>query len=98
MYPYQNPSLLPLERAKDLVSRMSLPEKAAQTCMLRGVEYATKPSARHDCSVEADTDFYWEKLLADFGTDGFGFVPDLQQGPEARRGVFPLGHPGELYR
>ena len=39
MYPYQNPSLLPLERAKDLVSRMSLPEKAAQTCMLRGVEY-----------------------------------------------------------
>lgn len=83
MYPYQNPSLLPLERAKDLVSRMSLPEKAAQTCMLRGVEYATKPSARHDCSVEVDTDFDREKLLADFGTDGFGFVHDMYATPAA---------------
>lgn len=83
MYPYQDPTLSPLERAKDLVSRMSLPEKAAQTCMLRGVEYATKPSAKHDCSVEPDTDFYWEKLLSDFGTDGFGFVHDMYATPAA---------------
>lgn len=83
MYPYQDTTLSPLERAKDLVSRMSLPEKAAQTCMLRGVEYATKPSPKHDCSVEPDTDFYWDKLLADFGTDGFGFVHDMYATPAA---------------
>lgn len=83
MYPYQDKTLSPETRAKDLVSRMSLPEKAAQTCMLRGVEYATKPSPKHDCSVEPDTDFYWDKLLADFGTDGFGFVHDMYATPAA---------------
>ena len=83
MYPYQDKSLSPEARAEDLVSRMSLPEKAAQTCMLRGVEYATKPSPKHDCSVEADTDFYYEKLLRDFGTDGFGFVHDMYSTPAA---------------
>ena len=83
MYPYQNKTLSPEIRARDLVSRMSLAEKAAQTCMLRGVEYATKPSPKHDCSVEADTDFNFEKLLADFGTDGFGFVHDTYATPAA---------------
>lgn len=83
MYPYQNKTLSPEARAKDLVSRMSLAEKAAQTCMLRGVEYATKPSGKHDCSVDADTDFNFEKLLADFGTDGFGFVHDTYATPAA---------------
>lgn len=83
MYPYQNKTLSPEARARDLVSRMSLAEKAAQTCMLRGVEYATKPSPKHDCSVEPDTDFYWEKLLSDFGTDGFGFVHDMYATPAA---------------
>ena len=83
MYPYQDKTLSPEVRARDLVSRMSLAEKAAQTCMLRGVEYATKPSPRHDCSVDADTDFNFEKLLADFGTDGFGFVHDMYSTPAA---------------
>ena len=83
MYPYQNKTLSPEARARDLVSRMSLAEKAAQTCMLRGVEYATKPSPKHDCSVDADTDFNYEKLLADFGTDGFGFVHDTYATPAA---------------
>ena len=83
MYPYQDKTLSPEARARDLVSRMSLAEMAAQTCMLRGVEYATKPSPKHDCSVEADTDFNFEKLLADFGTDGFGFVHDTYATPAA---------------
>ena len=83
MYPYQDKTLSPEIRARDLVSRMSLAEKAAQTCMLRGVEYATKPSPKHDCSVDADTDFNFEKLLADFGTDGFGFVHDTYATPAA---------------
>ena len=83
MYPYQDKTLSPEARARDLVSRMSLAEKAAQTCMLRGVEYATKPSPKHDCSVDADTDFSYEKLLEDFGTDGFGFVHDTYATPAA---------------
>ena len=47
---------------KALIAQMTLEEKAAQTCMLRGVEYATKPSAKHNCSVEVDTDFDEEAL------------------------------------
>ena len=43
MLDYQNPALPIEHRVADLLSRMTLEEKAAQTCMLRGVEYATKP-------------------------------------------------------
>lgn len=81
MFDYQNPKLSVEKRVADLLGRMTLEEKAAQTCMLRGVEYATKPSPKHNCSVEDDTDFVEEKLLADFGTDGFGFVHDMYSIP-----------------
>ena len=49
MFDYQNPSLSVDERVTDLLSRMSLEEKAAQTCMMRGVEYATKPDPKQNC-------------------------------------------------
>ena len=83
MFDYQNPALPIKQRVADLLSRMTLEEKAAQTCMLRGVEYATKPSAKHNCAVEVDTDFDEEKLFADFGRDGFGFVHDMYATPVA---------------
>ncbi len=83
MFAYQNSSLAVEKRVADLVSRMTLAEKAAQTCMLRGVEYATHPSPLHNCSVEPDTDFLWEKLDEDFGSDGFGFVHDMYCTPNA---------------
>ena len=83
MFDYQNPGLPIPQRVADLLSRMTLEEKAAQTCMLRGVEYATKPSAKHNCSVEVDTEFDEEKLLRDFGNDGFGFVHDMYSTPAA---------------
>lgn len=83
MLDYQNPALPVERRVADLLSRMTLEEKAAQTCMLRGVEYATKPSEKHNCSVEVDTDFDEEKLQADFGNDGFGFVHDMYATPAA---------------
>ncbi len=83
MLDYQNPAL-PLEvRVADLLCRMTLEEKAAQTCMLRGVEYAAKPSGKHVCSVEPDTDFDWARLDRDFGADGFGCVHDMYSTPEA---------------
>lgn len=83
MLDYKNPEIPIEQRVADLLSRMTLEEKAAQTCMLRGVEYATKPSAKHNCSVEVDTDFDEEKLFADFGRDGFGFVHDMYATPVA---------------
>ena len=57
MFDYQNSALSADARAADLLRRMTLEEKAAQTCMMRGVEYATKPEPRHFCSVAPDTVF-----------------------------------------
>ena len=83
MLDYQN-SALPVEhRVADLLARMTLEEKAAQTCMLRGVEYATKPSDKHNCSVEVDTDFDEKTLGEKFGADGIGFVHDMYATPAA---------------
>lgn len=83
MFDYQN-AALPIERrVADLVSRMSLEEKAAQTCMMRGVEYATRPCPQHGCSVEPDTAFDEKRLSQDFGTDGMGFIHDMYSTPEA---------------
>ena len=72
MFDYQNPSLSVDKRVADLLSRMSLEEKAAQTCMMRGVEYATKPDPKQNCSVEPDTEFETDKLLEVFGKDHSG--------------------------
>ena len=83
MFDYQNPALPVDRRVADLLSRMTLEEKAAQTCMLRGVEYATKPSPKNHCAVEPDTDFDEKKLYEDFGNDGFGFVHDMYATPAA---------------
>lgn len=81
MFDYRNPALPVKLRVEDLLKRMSLEEKAAQTCMMRGVEYATKPDPKQNCSVEADTEFDTEKLLQVFGTDGMGFVHDMYSTP-----------------
>ena len=83
MFDYQNPSLSVDKRVADLLSRMSLEEKAAQTCMMRGVEYATKPDPKQNCSVEPDTEFETDKLLEVFGKDGIGFIHDMYSTPAA---------------
>lgn len=83
MMDYQNP-LLPVEqRVRDLLSRMSVEEKAAQTCMMRGVEYATKPCQVQHCSVEPDTEFDVQRLEENFGMDGMGFIHDMYSTPSA---------------
>ena len=81
MFDYQNSALSADARAADLLRRMTLEEKAAQTCMMRGVEYATKPEPRHFCSVAPDTVFDTAQLEADFGADGIGFVHDMYSTP-----------------
>ena len=62
---------------------MTVEEKAAQTDMLSGVDFATKPSPIHNCSVEPDTEYNVEKLKEEFGTSGIGFVHDNYSTPEA---------------
>ncbi|MGI6265296.1 MAG: glycoside hydrolase family 3 N-terminal domain-containing protein [Acutalibacteraceae bacterium] len=81
MMEYQNPALPVERRVADLLARMSLEEKAAQTCMMRGVEYATRPAAAQHCSVEPDTDFDWARLKENFGDDGMGFIHDMYSTP-----------------
>ena len=83
MFPYQNPALPVSERVADLLSRMTVAEKAAQTCMMRGVEYATKPDPRQFCSVMEDTEFDDARLGEDFGEDGIGFIHDMYSTPVA---------------
>lgn len=83
MFDYQNPALPIGKRVADLLSRMTLAEKAAQTCMMRGVEYATKPDPKQNCSVEPDTEFDEARLMEDFGCDGMGFVHDMYSTPAA---------------
>lgn len=81
MMDYQNPALPVERRVADLLARMTLEEKAAQTCMVRGVEYATRPSDKQHCSVEPDTEFDEARLEADFGQDGMGCVHDMYSTP-----------------
>ena len=83
MMDYRNPALPVSQRVADLLSRMTLEEKAAQTCMMRGVEYASIPSSKQNCSVEPETEFDEEALARDFAADGIGFIHDMYSLPVA---------------
>lgn len=78
---YKDPSLSPKERAKDLLSRMTLEEKVAQMDMIRGVELATKVHEAHFCAVDETSDFYWDKVEESMGKRGMGFVHDVYSVP-----------------
>lgn len=72
---YKNPEYSPAERAEDLLSRMTLREKAAQLDMKFGSQYATEVHPDDHCSVTPTTDYYWDKLREDF-PDGLGYLHD----------------------
>ena len=74
------------ERVEDLLGRMTLAEKVAQTTMIRGVEYATRPCPLQHCSVEPDTEFDEAKLTADI-PDGIGYVHDMYSLPSAQNRI-----------
>lgn len=71
------------ERVEDLLARMTPEEKAAQTDMLSGSDFATKRSPLHNCSVEPDTEYDYDALEAIFADHGVGFVHDNYSTPRA---------------
>ena len=59
---YKNASLSPEERAKSLLSIMTLEEKVAQMDIIRGVEFSTKPHKLYHCAVHTDSEILEDKL------------------------------------
>lgn len=73
---YKDSSLPIAERVEDLISRMTPAEKAAQTDMMSGVDFATKKCKYHHCSVEPDTDYRFDDINELCKDHGIGFVHD----------------------
>ncbi len=72
---YKDSSLLPEERAEDLLSRMTLREKIAQLDMKFGSSYCTETEPEDHCSVTETSDYDWDRMKNDF-PDGLGYVHD----------------------
>ena len=78
---YKNPALSAEERAKALLSLMTLEEKVAQMDIIRGVEFSTKPHKLYHCAVYADSEINEEKLAETLSTRGIGFIHDCYSHP-----------------
>lgn len=68
-------------RVEELLSKMTLEEKVAQTDMIRGVTLATKVHPAHFCSVDPESDFDWARVEGMIGANGMGFVHDVYSTP-----------------
>jgi beta-glucosidase len=69
---YKNSSLSPEQRAKSLLSIMTLEEKVAQIDIIRGVEFSTKPHKLYHCAIEPDSEIDYKKLKETLGENGIG--------------------------
>ena len=82
MESYKNPALTPEERARDLLSRMTLQEKIGQINITRGVEFHVNSLADgNTCTVEADDTFMPEKFDEYVGDFGIGYLHDIYSVP-----------------
>lgn len=77
MLPYQDKTLTIQERIDDLLSRMTVEEKIAQTDMIRGVELGTDVHPAHFCALDPSSDYHWDRVDATIGQVGMGFVHDV---------------------
>ncbi|MBQ8953854.1 MAG: glycoside hydrolase family 3 C-terminal domain-containing protein [Clostridia bacterium] len=68
-------------RIDDLMAKMTLEEKVAQTDMIRGVTLATKAHPAHFCAVDPSSDFDWARVEKEIGARGIGFVHDVYSEP-----------------
>lgn len=78
---YKNPALTPEERAKSLLSVMTLEEKVAQMDIIRGVEFSEKPHPLYHCAVLPDSEIKEKELSELLGDRGTGFIHDSYSHP-----------------
>ena len=82
MMRYKDPTLSAQERAADLLSRMTLREKIAQSDITRGVVYAAESSKiPGNCTVEDGDTLDMEKFAALVGDRGIGYIHDIYSSP-----------------
>ncbi|MBQ7541630.1 MAG: glycoside hydrolase family 3 C-terminal domain-containing protein [Clostridia bacterium] len=82
MQNYKDPALSPAERAEDLLSRMTLREKIAQTDITRGVSYSLEGAKNPgNCCVEDGDTLDMDKFAALVGDRGVGYIHDIYSSP-----------------
>ena len=84
MEAYKNPQLTPEERARDLLSRMTLEEKIAQINIIRGSEFHVDSAKTDSCTVEEDDVFMEDKFVAWMGSQGIGYIHDIYSIPAVK--------------
>lgn len=87
METYKNPALSPEERARDLLSKMTLEEKLAQTNIMRGAEYYEESSKIFTCTVEEGDKLQKQKFADVVGKRGVGYIHDIYSVPEIKNQV-----------
>ena len=81
MEAYKNPALTPEERARDLLSRMTLEEKIAQINIVRGTNFHEDSDRTDCCTVEPDDTFMEDRYAEYVGTNGIGYIHDIYSEP-----------------
>lgn len=82
MMRYQNPELPIEERVEDLLARMTLREKIAQTDITRGVLYSAEGSRTPgNCTVEDGDVLDMDRFAALVGDRGIGYIHDIYSSP-----------------
>ena len=84
---YKNPAFSPEERARDLLSKMTLEEKLAQINILRGAEFYEESSKIFTCTVEEGDKLQLEKFSETVGKRGIGYIHDIYSVPEIKNQV-----------
>jgi len=87
MEKYKNPALSPEERARDLLTKMTLEEKLAQTNIKRGAEYYEESSKIFTCTVEEGDKLQTQKFADVVGKHGVGYIHDIYSVPEIKNQV-----------
>ena len=81
MEAYKNPQLSPDERARNLLSYMTLEEKIAQINIIRGSEFHIDSAKTDSCTVEEDDVFMQDKFTTWMGSQGIGYIHDIYSIP-----------------
>ncbi len=81
MEAYKNPALSSEERARDLLSKMTLEEKIAQINIIRGTNFHVDSDRTDCCTVEPNDTFMEDRYMEYIGTNGIGYIHDIYSEP-----------------